>query len=302
MDTSVDQFISFLTVEKNASKNTLAAYKNDLSQFGEFLHKVRGNGKRPAWGSVDEGLVKDYIKAMHEREYKKATVARKVAAVKSFYAFMTAEGLVPADPTETVQSPNVDKHLPKALTPFEIDELLEQPAKKKTPEGFRDKAMMELLYGSGMRVSELVALDLSSIVLQPGGSLVRCLGKGDRERTIPLHDQIFETLAHYRDDIRPKLVRDKREPALFVNRRGERLTRQGFWLILKNYAEEAGLKNITPHTFRHSFATHMLTGGAPLRNVQELLGHSNISTTQIYTHLTDEHRRAEYDKAHPRAR
>jgi integrase/recombinase XerD len=303
MDTSVDQFISFLTVEKNASKNTLAAYKNDLSQFGEFLHKVRGNGKRPPWATVDEGLVKDYIKSMHDRDYKKATVARKVAAVKSFYAFMTAEGLVQADPTETVQSPNVDKHLPKALTPFEIDELLEQPAKKKTPEGFRDKAMMEILYATGMRVSELVALNMSSVVLQPGASLVRCVGKGDRERAIPLHEQVSETLTHYVNDIRPKLVRDKSEPALFVNRRGERLTRQGFWLILKNYAKEAGLsKEITPHTFRHSFATHMLTGGAPLRNVQELLGHSNISTTQIYTLLTDEHRRAEYDKAHPRAR
>jgi integrase/recombinase XerD len=303
MDTSVEQFISFLTVEKNASKNTLAAYRNDLSQFGEFLHQARGNGKRPAWGTVDEALVKAYIKSMHDREYKKATVARKVAAVKSFYAFMTAEGLVGADPTESVQSPSVEKHLPKALTPFEIDELLEQPARKKTPEGFRDKAMMELLYATGMRVSELVALDMSSITLLPGGSVVRCVGKGDRERAIPLHDQVCETLQHYTEEVRPKLIRDKTEPALFVNRRGERLTRQGFWLILKNYAREAGLsKEITPHTFRHSFATHMLTGGAPLRNVQELLGHSNISTTQIYTLLTDEHRRAEYDKAHPRAR
>ncbi|MCI0818259.1 MAG: tyrosine-type recombinase/integrase, partial [Chloroflexi bacterium] len=178
-----------------------------------------------------------------------------------------------------------------------------QPARRATPEAKRDRAMLELLYATGMRVTELVSLDVSSVTADENNPFVRCMGKGAKERTIPIHDQAFEALTDYLDEGRPVLIRGKVEPALFLNRRGDRLTRQGFWLILKGYARAANLgEDVTPHTLRHSFATHMLRGGMPLRNVQEMLGHANISTTQVYTHLTSEHVREVYEKAHPRSK
>ncbi|HET7738587.1 MAG TPA: site-specific tyrosine recombinase/integron integrase [Tepidiformaceae bacterium] len=302
MDDYVGQFLNFLAVEKNASNNTIQAYRNDLSQFEQFLARsVTSNGIAP-WKGVNNEAVVLFVADLRDRSYKDATIARKVAAVKSFFGFLAAEGMVKSDPTEQLKSPQVGKTLPKALTPEEVDELLEQPARKNTLESRRDKAMLELLYGTGMRVTELVSLDLSHVSLESDPVTVRCVGKGDRERTLPLHQRPTDELKHYIFLVRPKLVRNRREPALFVNRRGERLTRQGFWLILKNYAKDAKIeKSITPHTIRHTYATHMLSGGMPLRNVQEALGHANISTTQIYTHLTDDHKRREYDKAHPRA-
>ena len=202
-------------------------------------------------------------------------MARKVAAVKSFFSYLTAEGIVPVDPTETLSSPRVGKTLPKALTVQEIDELLEQPRKRSTPEAKRDKAMLELLYATGMRVSELVGLNLDSIELRNNRATVRCVGKAGKERLIPIHEQAVHALRVYLQEGRPELCRSKREKGLFINRRGERLTRQGFWLILKNYAKASNIpSDVTPHTLRHSFATHMLRGGAPLRSVQELLGHA----------------------------
>jgi integrase/recombinase XerD len=199
----------------------------------------------------------------------------------------------------------VGKTLPKAISPNEVDELLEQPGRRCTPEAKRDRAMLELLYATGMRVTELVSLDISNLNLEPQSPYVRCIGKGAKERTIPFHDQALEALVDYIEEGRGLILRNPSEQALFVNRRGERLTRQGFWLILKGYAQAAGLNTaetrVTPHTLRHSFATHMLRGGMPLRNVQEMLGHANISTTQVYTHLTSEHVREAYERAHPRA-
>jgi integrase/recombinase XerD len=301
MDECIAQFLNFLAVEKNASNNTIAAYKNDLAQFAEFT--ARGGAGAPPWRSIrGEGIV-DYVADLRGRQYKDATVARKVAAMKSFFGFLTAEGMIAGDPTENLKSPQVGKSLPKALTVEEVDELLEQPARRTTPEARRDKAMLELLYATGLRVTELVSLDLSDVALESDPVTVRCIGKGERERILPLHQRPIDELRQYIFHVRPKLVRNRRESALFVNRRGERLTRQGFWLILKNYAREANLdRAITPHTLRHTYATHMLSGGMPLRNVQDALGHASISTTQIYTHLTDDQKRREYDKAHPRAR
>lgn len=298
MDELIAQFLNFLAVEKNASNNTIAAYRNDLAQFQKFLDSK--GAKVP--GGIRGDTVVQYVESLRERQYKDATIARKVAAVKSFFGFLNAEGMIEADPTEQLKSPQVGKTLPRALTTREVDELLEQPGRRNTPEARRDKAMLELLYATGLRVTELVSLDVADIALESDPVTVRCVGKGERERILPLYSRPIEELRQYIFHVRPRLVRNRREPALFVNRRGERLTRQGFWLILKNYAREANLdKTITPHTLRHTYATHMLSGGMPLRNVQDALGHASISTTQIYTHLTDEQKRREYDKAHPRA-
>lgn len=299
MDDSVGQFLNFLQVEKGASANTIAAYRNDIQQFSGFT-SGRRNGK--GWASIDRAVVLEYMMDLQRKKYAEATVARKVAAVKSFFGFLTAEGLIPSDPTESLSSPRVGKPLPKPISPEQVDELLEQPLRRDTPEAKRDRAMLELLYATGMRVSELVALNLESAVLRSDAAYVRCMGKGAKERAIPIHEQAAQRVQEYLDDARPFLVRKGEEKALFVNRRGERLTRQGFWLILKSYAKSANISaHVTPHTLRHSFATHMLKGGAPLRNVQELLGHANISTTQVYTQITTDHVREVYDRAHPRA-
>ena len=299
MENHVTTFLDFLSAEKGASSNTIAAYRNDLEQLGEYL-KGSGNGR--SWEKVDRMLIQDFILNLKQRKYAETTVARKVAAIRSFFGFLAAEGILADNPTEGLASPRVGKMLPKAITPNEVDELLEQPCKRATPEARRDRAMLELLYATGMRVTELVSLDLTNISVDGKNPFVRCTGKGAKERVIPIHEQATEALVEYVNEARPLVVRNKNEKALFVNRRGERLTRQGFWLILKGYAKAANLRdNVTPHTLRHSFATHMLRGGMPLRHVQEMLGHANISTTQVYTHLATEHVREVYEKAHPRA-
>ena len=236
-----------------------------------------------------------YLLNLKERNYAATTAARKVAAAKSFFGFMVAEGRIKDNPTLNVTSPRVGKSLPKAISYNQAMLLLEQPAKSSTPEAKRDKAILELLYASGMRVSELVSLNLVDINVDDGD--VRCFGKGHKERIIPIAYRAAATVKKYLQEARPHLAHDDTERALFLNARGERLTRQGLWQILKGYAKSAGLnKGITPHTLRHSFATHMLNGGADLRSVQELLGHANISTTQVYTHLTTEHIRRIYEQ------
>jgi integrase/recombinase XerD len=302
MDEAVTQFLQFLTVEKGASLNTVAAYRNDIQQFALFAGGGRVVARKASWTQVDRLRIQEYMRILQSRDYADATIARKVAAIKSFFGFLHAEGIVPSDPTETLSSPRVGKSLPKPISPQEVDDLLEQPLRRSTPEAKRDKAMLELLYATGLRVTELVSLNIIDIFLNDGSAYVRCLGKGAKERTVPIHEHAAESLLTYVRDSRRKLVRSPQEKALFVNRRGERLTRQGFWLILKGYAASAHIRSgVTPHTLRHSFATHMLRGGAPLRHVQELLGHANISTTQVYTQLTNEHVREVYDRAHPRA-
>jgi integrase/recombinase XerD len=298
----IERFLTYLSVEKGFSDNTISAYRNDLLHdlvaFAE--HEIGRRGSIPSWANFSRQDMLSYLLQLKERGYAATTQARKVAAAKSFFGFMVAEGRLKANPTENVGSPNVGRPLPKPISVSQVRRLLEQPAKLSTPDAKRDRAMLELLYASGMRVSELVALNLDDII---GDSYVRCFGKGHKERIIPIHQRAFLAVEEYIKEARTKLTQNNQERALFLNRRGERLTRQGFWQILKAYAKQAELgADITPHTLRHSFATHMLSGGADLRSVQELLGHANISTTQVYTHLTTEHVRRSYEKAHPRAK
>ncbi|MDD4923650.1 MAG: site-specific tyrosine recombinase XerD [Dehalococcoidales bacterium] len=302
MKVDIESFLNYLTVEKGFSGNTIEAYRNDLTQLLHFAEKEASKKSIiPSWDNFNRQSMLSYMLNLKERNYAVTTVARKVAAAKSFFSFMVSEGKLREDPTENVSSPKVGKPLPDALSISQVRQLIEQPAKMSTPDARRDRAMLELLYASGMRVSELVSLNLGDVDIN--NCFVRCFGKGSKERMVPIYPQSAKTVDEYIKEVRPLWVHRETEKALFLNQRGERLTRQGLWQILKNYAKDAGLdKQVTPHTLRHSFATHMLSGGADLRSVQELLGHANISTTQIYTHLTSEHVRNTYEKAHPRAK
>lgn len=303
MQENVMAFLNHLSVERGASPNTIAAYRNDLEQLVEYATGPHPDGHRIAsWSQVDQPFLSEYVVSLHERDYSATTVARKIASVKSFFSYLVDEGEVIRDPTERLSTPRVGRSLPKALSVEEVERLLKEPLKLSTPEAMRDTAMLELLYASGLRVSELTNLDLRDV--NTSEQYVRCVGKGSKERVVPLYQSAVDAVVAYTEVSRPKLLgpRKQGEVALFVNRRGERLTRQGFWLILKGYGRQAGIKgSITPHTLRHSFATHLLAGGASLRNVQELLGHASISTTQVYTHLTTDQVREAYDEAHPRA-
>ena len=302
MKETIDKFLTYLIVEKGFSENTKLAYQNDLSDFADFAEKEATKRGAPAsWESFNRDAMLSYLLNLKERGYATTTVARKVAAVKSFFGFLVSERIIKDNPTKDVSSAKVGRSLPKPISISEVRRLIEQPSRQSTPEAVRDRAMLELLYATGMRVSELVSLNVADLDME--GGYVRCFGKGHKERLIPIHSQAISAVYNYLAKARLKLKGGEDEPALFLNRQGERLTRQGFWQKLKEYAKSAELgTEITPHTLRHSFATHMLSGGADLRAVQELLGHANISTTQVYTHLTTEHVRRAYEKSHPRAK
>jgi integrase/recombinase XerD len=293
----IDAFFEYLATEKGASPHTIAAYRNDLTHLLEFL---TGQERITDWRQVTLPVLTRFVLWLMEKEYTTATLARRVAAVKSFLQFLVREGVIEASPAAELGSPKPGRRLPKALTVEEVERLLGAVGGGQTPEALRDRALLEVLYASGMRVSEVVGLNLQDLNLREG--VVRCRGKGNRERVIPLHPTAVQALQAYLERGRPRLAPDLRQQAVFVNHQGERLTRQGLWLIVKGYARKAGLPpSVTPHVLRHSFATHLLQGGAPLRHVQELLGHANIATTQIYTHLTNQYLRQAYDATHPRA-
>jgi integrase/recombinase XerD len=283
MQAHVEQFLAHMASERGMSANTTAAYRTDLDQLCAFLRDQTVSD----WSEVAHDHVLGFMIFLRERRYANSTVARRTAAVKSFFSYLLGQQLIASDPTEQIDSPKVDRFPPKAISPHQVDELLELPLRSSTPEGLRDKAMLELLYATGLRVSELVALNRDDIALEQG--TLRCTGKAGRERVLPLADTAVTSLEEYLDTARGQLARNSDQPteALFLNHRGKRLTRQGFWLILKGYAEQVGLHELTPHTLRHSFAAHMLGNGAELREVQERLGHASLSTTQIYTHLPD---------------
>ncbi|MCS5642334.1 MAG: site-specific tyrosine recombinase XerD [Dehalococcoidia bacterium] len=298
MKAQVDTYLTHLAVERGFSGNTIMAYRNDLYSLTAFIST---NEHAKNWNQVNANHLSEFALLLQSKGYSDTTRARKTAAVRSFFSFLVDEHLVDASPANDLISPKIGRSLPAALTEDEVVRLLKAPGTLNTPDSRRDKAMLELLYATGMRVSELVGLQITDVNLV--GEFVRCMGKGSKERLIPFHDQALNALRQYIEEARNTFISDSTEQALFLNRRGERLTRQGFWLILKEHARRAGITTpTTPHTLRHSFATHLLRGGASLRQVQEFLGHASIASTQIYTHLTNDHLREQYEEAHPRGR
>jgi integrase/recombinase XerD len=283
MRQSVERYLGALEAGDEFSSNTVSAYRNDLNQFVLFLDD---DLKLQNWAEVQDSHLVSYILRLREREYASSTIARKTAAVRSFFGFMVRNGELRLDPAESMASPRVEKYVPKAMTEEEIRALLRQPSNESTAEAARDSAMLHTLYATGMRVSELVALNLDDVDLER--SCVCCTGKQGRRREIELTAEAVSIVRAYVETGRTVIVRNPDEPALFVNHRGTRLTRQGFWLILKDHAVAAGIENITPHTLRHSFAAHQVTRGRELGDIQRILGHVSISTTQIYQRIADE--------------
>jgi len=289
MQEKIEDFLTFLETEKGYADNTIAAYRNDLTQFSRNMEERLADPSQATWVEVGKDAIVGYILNLKEREYTSSTVARKVAAIKSFFHYLVAEGVIKADPTATLDSPKVKKRLPKAISREDIGRLLAAPAKGTSAKSQRDHALLELLYASGMRVTELVSLDIDDV--NPVSGSVRVRGKkiSNKERIIPIGDHALEALQLYLDKGRLQLMRGPEERALFLNHRGQRLTRQGLWLIIKHYVDEVGIaEDVTPHTLRHSFAAHKLSQGKSLQDIQKLLGHANISTTQVYQHVGQE--------------
>lgn len=290
MRQQIDQFLDYLVSDKDCTANTTAAYRNDLTQFIHFLESYSTPDKEQitSWRDLDSNVLQNYLLYLKGREYASSTVARKFAAVKSFCQYLYNTGEVDSDPTTGLESPKVEKSLPRTIDPDEIERLLNAPAHNKSPKSLRDKALMETLYATGMRVTELVSLDVGDVDLKK--KTVVCGANTRRSRVAPIYDKAVRALEVYLDRGRPQLLVDPDENALFLNHRGQRLTRQGLWLIIKRYVAEAGIKgSVTPHTLRHSFAAHMLDSGADLKEVQERLGHANLSTTQVYQQVSEEH-------------
>jgi integrase/recombinase XerD len=281
MNEHVEKFIAYLVSERNLTPNTTSAYRTDLNQFLSFM----ATRKVSDMSRAENADIMAFMLYLREKQYSNATVARRTAAVKSFYAFLVSIRAVTVDPTNTIESPKVEREAPKSLSPNQVDELMELPQRVRSPERTRDRAMFEVLYCSGMRVSELVGLNIGDIDLSK--KIIRCVGKGKKLRILPISESALTALEEYLDNAYSQLVMEKQSPdrTLFVNHRGGRLTRQGFWLILKQYADELGVADLTPHMLRHSFAAHMITSGVDLRRVQALLGHASLSTTQIYSQM-----------------
>ncbi len=294
MERQLKYFFDFLENEKKLSDNTLQSYKRDLKQFKRYLESY---GLR--FDRVKKEDIEDYIKEMAEDENKKpASISRSIASLRSFYQFVLKRKKIKVDPTKDVKAPKVEKRVPSVLTSEEVELLLEQP-KDVDLKGIRDKAMLEFAYATGMRVTEIISLNLDDVNLEEG--YVTCKN-GNKQRNIPLGKMSLKALKEYIEEARDILIKSESEQALFVNINGGRLTRQGFWKIIKYYKEQAHItKDITPHVLRHSFATHLLQNGADIKAIQTMLGHSDISSTQVYMQFQDEGLKSEYRKAHPRA-
>lgn len=295
MERILEDFINYLSVEKGLARNTLESYQRDLNKFLQYLKRSEIQG----FENASRKNISQYLMEQKQNGLAATTVNRNLASIRSFCHFLLKEGLIEENPAIELESPRTEKKLPSVLSFNDVELLLNQPDLTSFT-GKRDKAMLELLYATGIRVSELVSLDLNSVNIKMG--FLRCDGKGNKERMIPLGSMSIKSMEDYLQKSRPKLIKLKDERALFINQHGKRLTRQGFWKILKKYALKAGIQEIiTPHTLRHSFATHLLENGADLRSVQEMLGHADISTTQIYTHISRKRIKEIYRQTHPRA-
>ena len=293
MEKQIKLFLEFLQNEKKLSDNTLQSYKRDILQFEEYVEKNRIN-----YAKRNQEDIKTYLTHLQELGKKSSTISRNLASIRSFYQFLIRNRKVKHDPTGDVQSPKVEKREPSVLTSQEVELLLEQP-KDVDLKGTRDKAMLEFAYATGMRVTEIISLNIEDVNLEQGFVICR---NDSKQRNIPLGSLSLKALQEYIEEARPILIKDEKEKALFVNVNGKRLTRQGFWKIVKYYKEQAHItKDITPHVLRHSFATHLLQNGADLKAIQTMLGHSDISSTQVYMQFQDPGLKDIYQKAHPRA-
>lgn len=291
---SIAEYRAYLTGERHASPNTVSSYLRDVAQFAEYLAEHENCEVHLATSQ----MIQEYMGWMQGQGKSAASITRFLASVKSFYQFLLSVGTIEENPAKGITAQRVERKYPEILTSKEVELFLEQP-QCVDAKGYRDHAMLELLYATGIRVSELIALDIGDLNLPAG--FIRC-SNGKKERIIPLYHGAVKALQDYIKGVRPQLIADTEETALFVNMNGERMSRQGFWKIIKHYQEKAGIqKDITPHTLRHSFAVHLLENGADLRAIQEMLGHADISSTQIYTHVIKNQLKDVYQKAHPRA-
>jgi len=290
----ISQFLDYLTIERGLSQNTVKSYNMDLIKFSEYL-KTR-NVKKVE--SVTKHDISKYLYYLKDKGLSASSISRNLAAIKVFFRFLVSERITKENAAGTIESPRLLRHLPEVLNTTEVTKMLEVPNSRSLL-GVRDKAAMELMYATGMRVSEMVELMTGGLNLDVG--FIRCTGKGGKERIVPVGRQAKIALTRYLEKGRKKLVKHKEDRHLFLSRLGKKISRQSFWKMLKKYAKLAGIKrNITPHTLRHSFATHLLEKGADLRSVQEMLGHADISTTQIYTHINKARLKGIHKKFHPR--
>ena len=293
MEKQIKLFLEFLQNDKKLSDNTLQSYKRDINQYEKYV-----NEKQIDYLKIDDKVIKDYLKYLEDIGKKASTVSRNLASTRSFYQYLVRTKVILQDPTSGVQAPKIEKRIPSILTAKEVELLLEQPQNVDL-KGIRDKAMLEFAYATGMRVTEIISLNIEDVNLKE--SYVACK-TGARQRNIPLGTLSMKALQEYIEEARPYMIKDENIEALFVNVNGKRLTRQGFWKIVKYYKEQAHItKEITPHVLRHSFATHLLQNGADLKAIQTMLGHSDISSTQVYMQFQDEGIKNVYRKAHPRA-
>ena len=293
MERQLKFFFNFLENDKKLSENTLQSYRRDIEQYEEYVTKNKIN-----YLKATEETITKYMQYLRDENKKESTISRSLASIRSFYQYLIRVKKVKKDPTLTIESPKINKRVPNILTSKEVELLLDQP-KDVDLKGTRDKAMLEFAYATGMRVTEMISLNMDDVMLDEG--YVVCKGRS-KSRNIPLGTMSLKALKEYVEDARPYLIKDENEEALFVNVNGTRLTRQGFWKIVKYYKEQAHIdKDITPHVLRHSFATHLLQNGADLKAIQTMLGHSDISSTQVYMQFQDPAIKNTYKKAHPRA-
>lgn len=290
----IDSFLNYLSVERGLSNNTIISYREDLNSYVDFMTKQRID----ALSKIAKNDIINFMLNQKDKGISANSIARRLAAIRMFHRFLARERILKSDPTTLIDSPKLWKKIPQTLSLNEVDALIAQPD-IRDKQGIRDKAILETLYATGMRVSEAVNLKIDNVNLDIG--FLRCIGKGNKERVIPLGKKAIASIKRYSEVSRPHILKNKASEFLFINRFGKKISRQSFWKIIKKYAKKARIKKpMKPHTLRHSFATHLLERGADLRSVQEMLGHSNISTTQIYTHINKDRLKAMHRMFHPR--